>query len=380
MKDAYIQLERCNRSLTQRSQLHGSFSEPELVEILRQARLAAAADGACGKCVCATAAPLSDSSHCAVTIFLTGILPWFLCFWPVDNATLIGWPCLIGPLCCAAASAWPRHGAKPDSIFFNHPFQISSLTIVIHHLLQPFRQEFFIINYPGPRLKPFWRLWLQTALALQHVHSHGMVHMDVKPDNIYCCDCDADGGGGLPGGDNGRGDTVYKLGDFGTATQAKADEVCVDEGDRRCVSSRRLLKTFCSAELVDVQARPLEHRDGGGSRRSMRRRRRSQVGAMPCVSEDANEGRKDVLLLQQAPRPCIWGGREGLVLSSSTSLLSMRITRLPICMTSLRLKILLPDSCSFYSFRYLVPHDDFRHLEKADMMRFHSVVLKVLKY
>jgi len=59
----------------------------------------------------------------------------------------------------------------------------------------------------------FYPVSVQMALALQHVHSHGMVHMDVKPDNIYCCDADDAGIGG--GGDK----TVYKLGDFGTATQ-----------------------------------------------------------------------------------------------------------------------------------------------------------------
>ena len=42
---------------------------------------------------------------------------------------------------------------------------------------------------------------MQMASALQHLHSKGIAHMDVKPDNIYSTE-----------------DGQFKLGDFGLAT------------------------------------------------------------------------------------------------------------------------------------------------------------------
>ena len=61
------------------------------------------------------------------------------------------------------------------------------------------------------------RLGLQITLALQHMHSRHMVHMDIKPDNIYFVD-----------------ETTYKLGDLGLATSSSSNRHCnIEEGDGR---------------------------------------------------------------------------------------------------------------------------------------------------
>ena len=72
---------------------------------------------------------------------------------------------------------------------------------------------------------PAWRLIAHVGSGLAHVHAHGLLHLDIKPDNILI-------GKGTQAG------LVYKLGDFGqAATLGTWDE---HEGDAKYISKELL--------------------------------------------------------------------------------------------------------------------------------------------
>ncbi|KAF4384848.1 hypothetical protein G4B88_000244 [Cannabis sativa] len=73
----------------------------------------------------------------------------------------------------------------------------------------------------------------QIAKALQFIHERGIVHLDVKPDNIYV--------------KNG----VYKLGDFGCATLIDKS-LPIEEGDARYMPQEVLNERYDHLEKVDI--------------------------------------------------------------------------------------------------------------------------------
>lgn len=64
-------------------------------------------------------------------------------------------------------------------------------------------------------IRPDSLFLVQMAGALAHMHSRNVVHMDIKPDNIYTSKAG-----------------LFKLGDFGLAT-LKHGHYRVQEGDSR---------------------------------------------------------------------------------------------------------------------------------------------------
>ncbi|KAG6418764.1 hypothetical protein SASPL_120969 [Salvia splendens] len=74
---------------------------------------------------------------------------------------------------------------------------------------------------------------LQIAKALQFIHSRGIAHLDVKPDNIYVKE------------------GVYKLGDFGCATMIDKS-LPVEEGDARYMPQEILNDNYDNLDKVDI--------------------------------------------------------------------------------------------------------------------------------
>ncbi|CAM9342786.1 unnamed protein product, partial [Phaeothamnion confervicola] len=78
-----------------------------------------------------------------------------------------------------------------------------------------------------------WDFLRQVLLGLDMLHKHNMVHLDVKPGNIF-----------LKGG-------LYKLGDFGLVTPANAAGD-VAEGDSRYMSRELLNESFSDLTKCDI--------------------------------------------------------------------------------------------------------------------------------
>jgi len=92
------------------------------------------------------------------------------------------------------------------------------------------------------------QVYADISSALRHLHSRGIVHLDVKPENIYT----VDGGPGLPAGHGPRG---FKLGDFGSASAFPAVDGCgFEEGDARYLAPELLRDDWAHLDKADLWA------------------------------------------------------------------------------------------------------------------------------
>jgi membrane-associated tyrosine/threonine-specific cdc2-inhibitory kinase len=78
-----------------------------------------------------------------------------------------------------------------------------------------------LIENVGRELLQVWRYIEQVAAGLDHIHNHGVLHLDIKPENIFV---------------DGKGD--LKIGDFGLAVPRKLWEW--EEGDGAYVAPELL--------------------------------------------------------------------------------------------------------------------------------------------
>lgn len=126
---------------------------------------------------------------------------------------------------------------------------------------------YFKLELCGESLRDmFWRkhafkepqlldIMRQVASALRHVHALGMVHLDVKPDNIYCALSPSAAPAGPSSGPApasvstprggvsaaaGGGGLVFKLGDFGLAMHKGTQRVGTSEGDSKYLGPEAL--------------------------------------------------------------------------------------------------------------------------------------------
>ncbi|CAG8468484.1 5131_t:CDS:1, partial [Cetraspora pellucida] len=68
-----------------------------------------------------------------------------------------------------------------------------------------------------------WKIFMDIALGLKHIHGHDIMHLDLKPDNIFMAS-----------------DGTFKIGDFGLASTWPASPDLESEGDRRYLAAEVL--------------------------------------------------------------------------------------------------------------------------------------------
>eukprot|EP01023_Acetabularia_acetabulum_P066352 TRINITY_DN8956_c0_g1_i3.p1 TRINITY_DN8956_c0_g1~~TRINITY_DN8956_c0_g1_i3.p1 ORF type:complete len:469 (-),score=53.33 TRINITY_DN8956_c0_g1_i3:617-1828(-) len=86
------------------------------------------------------------------------------------------------------------------------------------------------------------QLMKQIGSALEHCHSNGIAHVDVKPDNIFVLESGKQEGSGM----------VFMLGDFGQAAPINSTDLAIEQGDSRYLAQEVMNRDRSKMELGDM--------------------------------------------------------------------------------------------------------------------------------
>uniref|UniRef100_A0A3Q0RZC5 Wee1-like protein kinase n=1 Tax=Amphilophus citrinellus TaxID=61819 RepID=A0A3Q0RZC5_AMPCI len=97
-------------------------------------------------------------------------------------------------------------------------------------------------------------LLLQVSMGLKYIHSSGLVHLDIKPSNIFICHRLSTIEGESEEEDDGSPSArvIYKIGDLGHVTSSSSPQV--EEGDTRFLASEVLHENYSYLPKADIFA------------------------------------------------------------------------------------------------------------------------------